>query len=249
LGQPHGCRQILDEEEIPAVMSIGATSWLSSNLGWARDTSCHVYWGNLMAVVKSWMRKRYQLSCLLGQPHGCHQTWMRGLSPPWLEVTESSGVMPDFISGGSGFKSRPCHILFLCVPEQDTWPYLLLSTQEDTSNNWGGSLLWTSIPSRGTNAPSCLILQKPGWVPTLMSHQENSPVDFTFYLHWKYSPLKECVAAERICCLNETWYGMFLLFVYVTQVPFQYNYQFPITLLIFICRNLIRQKHSWLRWT
>jgi hypothetical protein len=32
----------------------------------------------------------------------------------------------------------------------------------DTSNNWGGSLRWTSIPSWESNAPSRLMLQKPG---------------------------------------------------------------------------------------
>jgi hypothetical protein len=41
-----------------------------------------------------------------------------------------SGRMLDFGVGGSGFKSRPGHILFLHILEQDTSPYLLLTTQE-----------------------------------------------------------------------------------------------------------------------
>jgi hypothetical protein len=48
--------------------------------------------------------------------------------------------------------------LFHCVLEQDTscfsWP------RSRMGNNWGGRLWWTSILSKGSNAPSCFVLQK-----------------------------------------------------------------------------------------
>jgi hypothetical protein len=145
-------------------------SWLPSGT----ETDCCVFFYST--------RLCYQLNCLS----------VRKVTNPGVNHTLDEAMnMHQSKLKMQGDPNRTRNGQFPSVPEQVTEPHWLLSTQEMVSTRvalyWEANLHWTSIPSRGNDTNSCLMLHK-------------------LMLHYSYgSAIRTPRTAQNKGCPNDWW--------------------------------------------